>query len=83
MSKARSIAVTLKSTNTDRLSAPGRGLVHYEPRVFDQGYGENDTDGHRVYYAGPPSPEIDEAWNALENGGFLASLHPVYCHQWC
>ncbi|KAH8898408.1 hypothetical protein GQ53DRAFT_817680 [Thozetella sp. PMI_491] len=51
--------------------SPGRQEVRYRSKVFDQGYGENTTDGKRVYYAGPPSQEIDAAWNALEDAKYL------------
>ncbi len=51
--------------------APARRAIQYTSKIFDQGYGENTTDGRRTYYAGPPSLEIDAAWNALEAGEYL------------
>jgi hypothetical protein len=56
--------------------APATNLVEYLHKRFDQGYGENMTDGRRVYYAGPATDEIDANWAELEFGESNESLSP-------
>jgi hypothetical protein len=48
--------------------APAQHLIEYQKISFDEGYGENRTDGTRIYYAGTPNKQIDAAWDALERG---------------
>jgi len=49
-------------------------LNRYLTRRFDQGYGENNTAGGRTYYAGPPTPDIDAAWDQLERGEPIVNM---------
>ena len=48
--------------------APAQDLIEFGKKSFDEGYGENRTNGTRIYYAGTPNKQIDAAWDALERG---------------
>src|ERR1700760_2006118 len=60
----------LKTGPSKRLTfkAPAQDVIEYGKKLFDEGYGENRTDGMRIYYAGTPNKQIDAAWEALERG---------------
>ena len=60
----------LRTDPSKRLTfkAPAQDLIEYGKKSFDEGYGENRTDGTRIYYAGTPNKQIDAAWDALERG---------------
>jgi len=60
------------TTNSSHYLAPATPLVEYHRKRFDQGYGENTTDGRRIVYGGPANAEVDQAWDDLEFGMRLA-----------
>lgn len=58
----------LVSRNKAKKLAPAENVLQYRPYTFDPGYGQNLTVGVRTFYSGPPSKEIDKAWESYERG---------------